>query len=154
MTRNLYHRVILFSALEYIQKQVDNPETYRVDEMKLILGRLKAYQSFRRFSVEEAKELAQIGSQESFQKVKEIQVDFSMYSIALLYEWIKITPKKERPKLMLSDSKITSLYAGLIKDMLGLKLRSTEYDRVKHIVDESKLTAKRFIHLLDNEVTK
>ena len=152
MTRSMYHRVILFTCLEYIDKQLQSDETYRGAELKVILERLKAFKSFRKFSSKEAQELAKLGEKEAFQNVKKVEVDFSIYSLALLYEWIQMTPKKERPQLMISDSKITSLYSGLVMDMIRLKQRGKNYDSVKEIVDASKLTAKRFINLLDNEV--
>jgi len=152
MTRSMYHRTILFTCLEYIDRQLQSDETYRADELRVILERLKAFKSFRRFNAEEAKELAKIGEQEAFQNIKKIEVDFSIYSLSLLYEWTKLTPKKQRPQLMISDAKITSLYSGLVIDMLRLKQRGTNYEKIKQIVDDSKLTAKKFIHLLDNEV--
>ena len=154
MTRSMYHKVVLMTCLEYIEKQLQGDETYRSAELGVILERLKAFKSFRRFSPEEAKELVELGKQKSFQDIKKTEVDFSIYALSLLFEWTKLTPKKERPQLMLSDSKITSLYSGLVMDMVRLKQRSSTYEKVKNIVDDSKLTAKRFIHLLDNEVTR
>jgi len=142
---SIFNKVMLHTISSYLEKQVEDKETYERDFLVKILGALKAYQMLHRFDSNEAKMVAEIGEHEAMEKMKVIEIDFSIYSIELLQLFVDEIPKKQRPHLNIADKKIRALKANLIKDMLRLKFRDDEsYARVKEIVDQSRLVAKRY----------
>ncbi len=151
--QSMFNMIVLFSVLDYIEKQVEDTETYQRDFMLRILGSLRGYRVMHKFSKEEAIYITEFGKKEEFQKVKDIEVDYAIYSISLLNRWLDVTDKKNRPHLNISPVKIRRLESNLVMDMLRLKQRNTEsYVKIKEIVQDSKLTAKRFIGLLEKEL--
>ncbi len=151
--QSMFNKVILFTCLEYIEKQVENKDTYRRDFMVRILSSLRSYRVMHRFSKEEAIYIAEFGKKEEFQKIKEKEVDYAIYSISLINLWLDIVDKKDRPVLNISPVKIKQLQSNLVMDMLKLKQRDKgSYSVVKEIVFDSQLTAKIFIGLLEKEL--
>ena len=151
--QSMFNNIILFTILDYIEKQVEDTETYQRDFMLRILSSLRGYRIMHKFSKEEAIYITEFGKKEEFQKVKDIEVDYAIYSISLLNRWLDVTDKKNRPHLNISPNKIRKLESNLVMDMLRLKQRNTEsYAKVKEIVNDSKLTAKKFVWLLQEEL--
>ena len=153
MKRSVFNKVVLFTVLEYLEKQMKEKSTYQRDVMLQLLGQIKGYKTFARFSQEEANELSLLGSTPAIKKLREIEVDYSIYALELMALWVKLVPKRQRPHLNFSDSRILKLKSTLIMDMIRMKAQNADYaENVALIVSDSRLVAKKFIHLLDNEV--
>lgn len=152
MNHNLFNKVIIFTVLEYLEQQLLK-DTYRREELLSILSALRGYRTFHRFTQEESKLIVNIGNTEAVQRLKDIEVDFSIYSISMLNLWVDLIDKKKRPSLNISDKRIKKLHSNLIMDMLGLKQRDEgEYLRIKEIVSQSKQTAKMFVNLMEEGI--
>ena len=161
MTRSMYDKVILFTVFEYLSKQIDSDtETYRETEMMEVRDKLNTYRRTHLFSPAEAKLLAEVESLKridllikAFKKVKDMPVDYSIYSLELLALWVQTTAKKDRAQIFYSDTKILKLKSTLVIDMLKMGARDADrVDEIRGIIMDSRLVAKMFINLVDNEV--
>ena len=154
ITRNMYDKVVLFTVLEYLGKQLDSKDqTYQEEEMKIIHGKLDTYRRTHLFSPKQVAELREIGAKPAFEKVKGMPVDYSIYAIELLALWVKGTSKRDRSKIFYSDDKVMRLKSTMVMDMLRMNARDPEVaTRIRGIITDSRLVAKIFINLLDNEV--
>ncbi len=151
----ILNKLVIFTALEYIQKAVEEETTYEREFMLRILGQLKAYRVMHRFNQEEANMLTRLGEEPAMKAIREKEIDFGIYSLSLLTLWIERIPKKERPHLNISDAKIMKLKSNLIMDVLRLKQKNKDsYERVKEIVDDSKLVAKQFFAHVEESLVK
>jgi hypothetical protein len=78
-----------------------------------------------------------------------VQVDRTIFALEMLYLYVKEIPKHKRANLNISDTKLLAAKGELVKDMLKLKKRSDlDYNRVKEIVDDSRLAAKRYFYFV------
>ncbi len=154
MTRLNMNKVVLFTVMEYIRKQLHSGnETYRSSDLAVLFARLETYQKTHKFTPQAAKEISELGDTDRFQRVRDVEVDYSIYALELLALWVKLIPKHARPMIYYSDHKILKLKSTLVMDVLKMKSRKAERaDEVSEIVNESRLVAKKFLHLLDNEV--
>ena len=150
----MYDKVVLFTVVEYLGKQLDSKsETYNEIEMKKVFAKLDTYRKTHLFSRKEAEELRDIGKKPAFEHVKDMPVDYSIYAIELLALWAKNTAKKDRAKIFYSDDKIFKLKSTMVMDMIRMNSRDPEAAaRVRGIITDSRLVAKMFINLIDNEV--
>jgi len=150
MKTSTYNKLILHTADLYIERALEN-ECYQREALVVLRTRLMGYKTFHRFSPEEVKVVQELGEDPFMQKLKWIEVDFAVYAIFLLVEWTKEVDKKERPNFNFSDKRILKLHADTVKDMLNLKTRNKdEYDEVKSIIDQTKLTAKQYVQYCKN----
>ena len=149
---NILNKVVLFTVLEYIEKQKSqHDEIYQREELTKIASSIKGYQMFHRFSQSEANVVIALGKEPSMQKLKETEVDYAIYAIELLYLWAKQVPNSNRPHLNYSDTRIRKLKTTLIMDML--KTRETEsHPRIKEIVEQSRLVAKHFFGFFESRI--
>ena len=153
--RSSLNKIILFTVMEYLDKHTKTKSCYQRDKMIKILGAVKGYSVFHRFSKEEAEYITKLGKTDTMKNIKEIEVDYAVYALELLNIWIDIIPKKERPHLNYSDKRIKFLKAELIRDLLALKYKNEEeYSKVKEIVTQSRIVAKQFFHYFDEETRK
>lgn len=154
MNKSLLNKIILFTIVEYLEKQMLDEESYQRDAMRKIVSSINGWKTFHRFSRAEAELVGKWGQTEAMTKLREVEVDYSIYALELLQLYVTLVPKKQRAHLGISDAKITMLKANLIKDMLRLKQRGGSYDRIKDITDQSRLVAKRFFHYFDEQTNK
>jgi len=145
MKTGLHNKLVLHTADLYIEKALEN-ECYQREALLTLHTRIMGYKVFHRFSPEESDEIQELGNDPFMVRLKGIDVDWACYSIFVLAEWINLTPKNERPQINFSDKKIKLLQAAIVKDMLNLKLRNKdEYDKVKSIIDQTRMTAKKYV---------
>jgi hypothetical protein len=79
----------------------------------------------------------------------EVQIDRTIFALEMLYIYVTDLPKNKRANLNISDKKLLAAKGELIKDMLKLKQRSDlNYDRVKEIVDDSRIAAKKYFYFI------
>ncbi len=148
---NVLNKVTLFTVLEYIEKQrKEHKDMYHADELIKLSGAIKGYQTFHRFSREEALVVTELGKEPSMQKLKETEVDYAIYVIELLYLWSKL-PKAKRPHLNYSDAKIAKLKSNLVMDMLRTK-DTENHAQVKEIIEQSRLVAKQFFGFFESRL--
>lgn len=150
---NLLNKIIIHTTESHLSKAIkEDNETYQRDKTLNILNKLSGYKVFHKFDEAEHKKLVELGKSDTLEAIKKIEIDYSVYAIYLLNEWIDNVPKRNRPMLNLSDNKIKELMASLVKDKLELKYRNKEnYKKVSAIIHNSKMAAKRYFHFFDNE---
>ncbi len=153
MKQSTLHKIVLFTVFEYLQKHCKDETVYQRDKLIEVVSKILSYRMFHKFSKEEAESSQELGSRPEFVKLAKQEVDYSLFAIELLNIWVDAIPKKKRPHLNMSDKRIKDLKANLVIDSLKLKQKNTEsYERVKAIVDDSRLTAKQFMGLLQKEI--
>ena len=142
----LLDKLVIFTVLEYLEIQTQS-DTYQRDELVTLMSGLRAHRFSHKFQPSEVKRLNKAGEDEALQNLKEVQVDYSLYCIALITEWIKDIPKRDRPHINFSDKRILKLKANFVLDMLKMKqVDEEEHARVKEVSFGSQLTAKHFYH--------
>lgn len=149
----MLNKIILHTVEAYLQTAIDKDEnTYQRDNLLNVLSKIKGYRIFHKFSKIEHKNLVELGKTEEMEYIKNIEVDFSVFSIHLLNIWIDEIEKKHRPTLNISDRKIKELLALLVKEKLSLKFRDKEaYDRVSEIIDTSKEASTLYFNYFKDE---
>ena len=157
MTRSAFNKVILFTVYSYLDKQLSQVDySYQKDALREMTTKIMGFRNFHKFTLAEAKEIKTLGGTPAFEAVRKIEVDYSIYAIELLYLWVELVPRSKRPVLNISDKKIKKIRADLTMDMLRLRHSDVSPERieeVKGIVAQSKLTAKKFTYMLDEEVS-
>lgn len=149
----MINKLIIFTAEAYITGAVNDSRCYQREALLGILTNIKGYRAFHRFDKDQHKKIVELGKSETAEAIKSVEVDFSVYALELLNVWVDEIPKSNRPRFNLSDKRINATRAKLVKDMLQLKHRdAAEYEEVKKIVDQSRMTAKRFFHHFHNEL--
>lgn len=147
----LINKVVIFSCEAYIIEALKDKDVYQRDNLITILGKIRGYKVFHKFTKEENKMLAEIGKTDAVEKIKKIDVDFSIYAISLLREWIMNIDKKDRPDLNISDKRILKLRGKMGADRLALNTQDDEESsRIKEIINQSEEIAKQFFHHLNN----
>jgi hypothetical protein len=107
--------------------------------------------TFHRFSPEEYTEVMKIADTEFMKNMINIEVDRTIFALELLYLYVKDIPKKDRANLNISDKKLLNSKVELITDMLKLKQRNPDgYERIKEIVDDSRIAAKSYFGFIEN----
>ena len=153
MTKATFNKAILFTILEYLEKATLAENAYERDKLLRLKSCISGYRAFHKFSREEALYLTELGKRKEMIRLRENEVDWAIYALELMYMYITTIHKKDRPHINFSDAKIKLLKAHLITDMLRLKQNNIEsYDRVKEIINDSRITAKMYIGLLYKEV--
>jgi hypothetical protein len=147
---NLYlkQRLIIYSIEAYLD-EISSEETYNYPFMIKLRTAIRAYMTFHKFSPEEYEEVMKIADTQFMKDMVEIQVDRTIFALEMLYLYVKEIPKDKRANLNISDKKLLAAKGELIKDMLKLKQRSDlNYDRVKEIVDDSRIAAKKYFYFI------
>ena len=154
MTQDMLNKLIIFTVHDYIERQLKSDvTTYNVPQLKALYRKLHTYRSTHKFTIGEAKIITDLGEDEAIRKLTNIQVDYSIYALELITLWVKMYPKNTRPALFYSDKNILALRSKLTMDMLGLKRSdSKRIEEITEIVKASKLVAKQYLHLIDNQV--
>ena len=147
-----FDKLIIHTSYEYIRHALDGG-CYQEAGLRKVKNALTGLNVFYKFTPQEHKKLGQLGETETAINIRKVEIDYSVFAMSILNEYVTNTPKKDRIKFNVSDENIKSLMAKLVKDMLSLKLRNKEkYDDTKRIVEDSKQTAKRFYNFFENEL--
>jgi len=154
MTQDMLNKLIIFTVHDYVERQLQSDvTTYNVPQLKALYAKLHTYRSTHKFTLSEAKIIMDLSKNEAINKLTTTQIDYSIYALELITLWVKMYPKNVRPALFYSDKKILALRSKLTMDMLGLKRSdSKRIEEIDEIVKTSKLVAKQYIHLIDNQV--
>ena len=145
MQTGLHNKLILHTAFMYFEKAIEN-ECYQRAAILELKTKLQGYRVFHRFSQDEAKYITKLGEDEFMKKLKEQFVDFAVYAIYLMVNWIEVTEKKDRPSINISDTKIRKIKSEIIMDMLRLKKSDSDtYANIKEVIDTTKLVAKQYV---------
>jgi hypothetical protein len=145
---NVKQLIILYTIEAYLD-DISNETTYNFPFMLKLRTAIRGYMTFHRFNNEEYKYVMKIADTDVMKKMTEIQVDRTIFALEMLYLYVKEIPKKERANLNISDKKLLKAKAELITDMLKLRQRNEDsYKRVKEIIDDSRLAAKRYYYFI------
>jgi len=152
MNTKLFSKTMLITVLHYAEHANNN--TYNKDFIVRLRGAINGYLTFHKLNTKESQQVIEIGKREFITKLKETEIDYSVHLMALMEHWVKLIPKEDRRNaLNISDKKILQNKSKLILDMLQLKSRDKdEYNRVKLIVSDSELVAKKYAYYLSEEL--
>lgn len=151
MNTGLLNKIIIATVDLYIYKALENDECYRRDDLLNLKCKIAGYKTFHNFTDDELKLVDKIGKEPYMNELSKISVDYAIYAVFILIEWIDIVDKKHRIGLNISDYKIKKIKIEIIKDMLSLKVRDSKlYDEIKQIIDDTKITAKNYVNYLHN----
>ena len=145
MRTGLHNKLMLHTADLYLERALEN-ECYQREALLKLHTSILGYKVFHKFSTEESEEIQILGKDPFMMSLKGVDVDWACYAIFVLGEWIKVTPKKERPHINFSDKRIQLIQASIVKDMISLKVRNKiEYSKIKEIIDQTRITAKKYV---------
>jgi hypothetical protein len=148
MMDNLKQRLIIYTIEAYLD-EINSKETYNYPFMIKLRTAIRAYMTFHRFSQKEYEEVMKIADTQFMKDMVNVQVDRTIFALEMLYLYVKEIPKHKRANLNISDTKLLAAKGELVKDMLKLKKRSDlDYNRVKEIVYDSRLAAKRYFYFV------
>jgi hypothetical protein len=135
---------VLFTIHEYLETTIK--ESKSVDDFVYQLrSTLAGYKSFHRLSADEAEILMNLGKDEVMMNIVDEEISFLIFALELLRIWTEFYPKSERPSLNISDKRFKGAVGAFVIPMLKLKQSDPErYDRMKPIITDSKMTAKKF----------
>jgi len=141
-------KLICFTIEAYLD-EINSKETYNYPFMIKLRTAIRAYMTFHRFSPKEYTEVMKIADTQFMKDMVNVQVDRTIFALEMLYLYVKEIPKHKRANLNISDTKLLAAKGELVKDMLRLKKRSDlDYNRVKEIVDDSRLAAKQYFYFV------
>jgi len=142
--QSVFQRLIAYTIEGYLS-DIDPKTTYNYYFMLKLRTQIRAYRTFHRFDKEEHDEIIKVADSEYRKNAREQQVDRTIFALELLYLYVTQKPKHKRAHLNISDNKLKGAKAELITDMLKLKQRrELEYDRVKEIISDSRISAKGY----------
>lgn len=143
--KKIFDKLIVHTTYLYISEALKNEVCYQRDSLIEVKSKLAGLHIAYKFTDDEHKALVDAGSTEEAKRIKDKEIDFSIFAISLICEYIADKPKKERIQFNMSDAKINTLMACLVRDMLELKHRDeSRYANTKEIVEHSKSTSKEF----------
>ncbi len=140
-----FNKLLLFSALEYLQNAYDEGLTKEAEHIK-IMGAIKGFKTFHRFDDEEARLMMELGKEPAMKAITEVHISYVILSLELLRLWVELVPKQYRPSLNISDKRLKTGRSFFVISMLRLKSADKEkHEELKEIIDDSVLTARKFI---------
>lgn len=149
---SVFHRLILFSVEAYLD-DIKADGTYQYEFMLKLRSKLRSYIQGHRFSREEFLIVRALAETDAIKAMSALQIDRTIYSLELLVYFIQQIPKSDRPFLNMSDTKILTAKAELIKDMMQMRQEKKEsYDRVKDVITDSRINAKKYFHYCDDQI--
>ena len=141
--------LLLIYTIEAYLDEINSKETYNYPFMIKLRTAIRGYMTFHKFSPKEYTEVMKIADTQFMKDMVNVQVDRTIFALEMLYLYVKEIPKHKRANLNISDTKLLAAKGELVKDMLRLKKRSDlDYNRVKEIVDDSRLAAKRYFYFV------
>lgn len=149
----IFDKLIVHTSFLYLQTALEDETCYQRDKVRVVKSKLSGLHVGYKFTGDEHKRLVEVGNTDTAKRIKSVKIDFSVYGVSLLYEYVTRKPKEERIRFNMSDEKIKQLRADMVKDMLELKWKNTaKYEETKKIVEQSKRTAKEFYMYFEEEL--
>ena len=143
--------LLIINYIEVYLDEINSNETYNYPFMIKLRAAITAYLTLDRFSRKEYEEVMKIADTQFMKDMVNVQVDRTIFALEMLYLYVKEIPKHKRADLNISDTKLLAAKGKLVRDMLKLKKHSDlDYNRVKEIVDNSRLAAKRYFDFIEN----
>ncbi len=148
----LLNKLVLFTVIEYLQSAVKEGIT-REPEHKKIIGAINGYKTFGRLSPSEAEILTKLGKTPEMKAITDVHISYVVFALELLKLWAEMVPKRLRPHLGLKDTRLKAGRQMFVMSMLKLKNEDPEkHAELKSIIDDSVITAKRFIMYADENL--
>jgi len=124
---------------------MDSSTTYNYAFMVKLRTAIRMYMNTHKFSKAEYDEVMKVADSDFMKNIKKQEVDRTIFALELLYLYVSVIPKSKRAILNISDKKLLKAKSELVVDMLKLKQRrKDEYNRVKDIIDDSRISAKKY----------
>ena len=140
---DLHTALMLFSASAYIQDEIKNGNTNDELHHKIVSG-IEAYKTFRRFSAEELKLIQDIQKDEAMSRITKTEICFVCYALSIL-KLLSEDESKRDVIIGVSKKKLRMGDSVFVIPMLKEKRRDIErYERLKKIIEESRVNAKLF----------
>ena len=137
-------KLILFTIEGYLD-DISPYSTYNYEFMLKLRSAIRGYMTFHKLTPAEYKQIIALSDTEYMMKLRDVEVDRTLFALELLTMYISLVPKKQRATLNISDKKLLHAKSELIMDMLKLKRKDdASYKRVKEIADDSRITAKGY----------
>jgi len=142
-------KLVLFTIEAYLD-EINDETTYNYPFMIKLRTAIRGYMQFHKFSPDEYAVVKDIADTEFMKSMVDVEVDRTIFSLELLYLYVKEIPKKDRANLNISDKKLLGAKVDLVMDMLKLKKdRPDSYLRVKEIVTDSRIAAKKYFMFIE-----
>ena len=140
----VFEKLILFTIEGYLD-DITAKTTYNYEFVLKIRSAVRGFMTFHRLNKEEYDKVMALAETDYMKKLRDVQVDRTLFALELIHLWVSLNPKKERATLNISDKKLLHAKAELVMDMLKLKSKDKDsYKRVKEIADDSRITAKGY----------
>jgi len=140
----VFEKLILFTIEGYLD-DIAAKTTYNYEFVLKIRSAVRGFMTFHRLNKEEYDKVMALAETDYMKKLRDVQVDRTLFALELIHLWVSLNPKKERATLNISDKKLLHAKAELVMDMLKLKSKDEDsYRRVKEIADDSRITAKGY----------
>ena len=132
--------LMLATAQAYIENSIKDGLTDETMHHQISSG-IKGWLTFRKLSKEEAKLLVRLGEDEYMQKLKEVEISFIVYALEIL----RMAVEEYDFNIGVGKKKLLRGKSVFVVGMLQTKRKDKEkYDRLKAIIDESTIVAKKF----------
>lgn len=141
----LFNKVVMVSIHQWVQMHIDNNDG-KVPEI-LMRVKTKGYNMkvINGFSDDEVKLLKEIETDPVFMGIKAEKISYLVHALVVLKLWVQDIPKKERPLLNISDTKLIHGKAVYTKHMLLAKKLDPElYASEKGIIKDTEDAARRW----------
>ena len=149
----IFDKLIVHTTYLYLDEALKQDVCYQRDKLTNLKSKLAGLHIGYKFTDDEHRQLVEAGKTPEAERIKSIEIDFAVYAISLIGEYISQKDKKDRIVFNMSDKKVRDLQATLIKDMLSLKHRDdTRYSNTKEIVYKSRLAAKQYYHYFEENL--
>ena len=148
---DLHTALVLFTAEAYLSQGLKDGTTQE-EWHKQVVTSIEGWKTFRRFSGAEVKFLQDMGKDEVMEKIKSIEISFVVYALVLL-QLLANDPDKRSVTIGISKKKLRRGDSIFVVPMLQTKKSDPQrHERLKRIIDESRINAKTFYHYTQNKI--
>ena len=140
---DLHTALIIYTASAYLETGLKDGTTQEEFHRQIVTA-VTGWKTFRKFSNAEVKLLQDMGKDPVMEKIKRIEISFICYALTLL-QLMANDPDKRDVTLGISKKKLRRGDSIFVVPMLQTKKSDPErYERLKRIIDESRINAKYF----------
>ena len=135
------HKKLILHTVDLYLTQGLKGNVYQRAVVQNIASKIAGYNIFHKFTQDEHKTLISIGKEPYMQRLKEVQIDWTVYALELL-----VLLLKDGNKIVnLNNKKVYEYKSKMVMDMIGLKHDDAEkHSATKEIVMQSRLVAKQY----------
>ena len=151
-----FNKLILHTAEAYLTKAYEEGMTKEPMHIKLLSG-LRAFQTFGKFSAEEAKLLQSFSQDPILERIKNQEISYVIYALSLLKFWVEEVPLKARKHIHLGVGNKKLLMGASAFAIFMLKQKrqdETIYKEKKQIINKSVLNARHYFSFFEENLTK